>query len=227
MNNFRKLKAILWDVDGVFVDTEKLHFKAWNGALRPFGKSLTLQEYISLIGRGGKENAETICVLKKISCDQDKFRADRRTIYKELRKKGIPIFKENIEFIKNFVAEFPQIRHAVVSSEYQAEIKENLRAAGIDNFFELIVSYEDRPDFKRKPEPDLYLYALEKLGLHAEECIVFEDSMSGIKAAKTAGIICVALSNEMTIKQDLSEADFIVSPRAERSPIQILNKLGF
>ena len=188
---------------------------------------MTLEENTPLIGRGGKENARTICVMKGINCDSEKFRSERRAFYRELRKNGIPLIRENIELIKNFVSEFPQIRHAAVSSEQQVEIQENLRAAGIDNFFELVVSYEDHPDLKRKPAQDMYLYALQKLGLEAGECIAFEDSTSGIAAAKAAGLLCVALPNEMTIKQSLSAADLIIFVGAERTPTQILKKLGF
>ncbi len=227
MNDLQKIKMILWDVDGVFVDTEKLHFEAWNGALRPFGKNLTLEEYIPLIGRGGEENALTICALKGISCNQDKFRADRRATYKELRKNGIPLIGENIQFIKNFVSEFPQIRHAAVSSEQKLQIEENLRAARIDNFFEIIVSYEDDPNLKRKPEPDMYLYTLKKLGVNAEECVVFEDSASGVMAATSAKIKCVALPNEFTKNHNFATATFIIPPGENRAPAQILKKLGF
>jgi len=227
MGQSLNIKFVLWDVDGVFVDTEKLHFEAWNKMLSQFGKNLGLAEYIPLVGRDGKENAETIHVLKGISCDKEQFRADRRTIYKRLREKDIPLIKENIELVKSFVSEFPRIRHAVVSSEQKIQIGENLRAAEIDNLFELIVSYENHPDLKRKPAPDMYLYALKKLGANPEECLVFEDSASGVAAATSAKIKCVALPNEFTKNHNFSAAAFIIFPGEKRAPAQILKKLGF
>jgi beta-phosphoglucomutase-like phosphatase (HAD superfamily) len=206
----KNIKALLWDVDGVFVDTERLHFLAWQKLAITHGSSLTLEEYAPMIGRGSKENMEALCAMRHIAGDKDALNKERRGYYEAMRKEGIPVLEENIALAKEFKNQFPELLHAAVSSSSQKDIRENLGAAGLGNFFARTISYEDKPGLARKPAPDLYLYALEALGFSAVECLAFEDSANGVASARAAGVRCVALPNELTKDSNFSAADFVV-----------------
>ncbi|OGG79583.1 hypothetical protein A3A39_02470 [Candidatus Kaiserbacteria bacterium RIFCSPLOWO2_01_FULL_54_13] len=219
----RMLRYLLWDVDGILVDTEPLKFKAWQTLFTKFGKELSLEEYIPLIGHGGRENMETLLAMKGVRKTYEETRPIYRNAYIELRSRGVPIFEENVRLVREFKEKFPEIVHAVVSSEKKTTIRENLRTAGFDeNFFAAVISYEDNPEMKRKPAPDMYLYALEKISAAPTECIAFEDTTSGIAAAADAGLFTVALPNKLTEAQDLLRAQLIILLGAPRKPTDIV-----
>jgi beta-phosphoglucomutase-like phosphatase (HAD superfamily) len=216
------LKYILWDIDGVFVDTEALHLKAWQHLVEQFGKTLTIEEYRGMAGRGSQENMKEICTLKDIPYDFESLNKIRRDYYESLRDAGIPVIQENVVFARELQKVFPDIVPVAVSSAAQKDIQENIKTAGLEGFFRKVFSFEDHPDIKRKPAPDIYLYALKDLGVAAEECLAFEDSSNGLIAAKDAGIRCIALPNDITLAQDFSRADLVI-PSDERTIVSINN----
>jgi beta-phosphoglucomutase-like phosphatase (HAD superfamily) len=219
--------VLLWDVDGVLVDTERLHFEAWQELFRArFGKALTLDEYRSCIGRGGDENMRYLLKLKGVRGDVEALRVERRRDYEELRAKGIPLITENIALVRQFREAYPEIRRVAVSSATCADIRGNLAAAGLENFFEVAVSFEDVPGMRRKPEPDIYLHALRVARVRASRCIAFEDSLSGVLSAKAAGIRCVALPNELTAGQDFRGTTLVIPPGSPRSVQGIMQMVG-
>ncbi len=217
-----KLKALLWDVDGVFVDTERLHFLAWQKLMEKFGKTLTLDEYAPMIGRGSKENMQHLCALKGIEGNPEELNKVRREFYEAFRKEGIPVLKENVLFAKEYKNKFPELKEAAVSSAARKDIEGNLKTAGLDGFFDAVISYEDKEGMARKPAPDIYLYTLQKLGVKAEECIAIEDSANGVSSANAAGIRCIALPNELTKDSGFSMAARVISWNAPRKVEDII-----
>ena len=205
-----QIKFFLWDIDGVFVDTEMLHFAAWQYLVEQFEKTLTLEEYREMAGRGSRENMEAICRLKGIANDFESLNMIRRDYYESLRAQGVPVLKDNVIFAKKIQEAFPEATPVAVSSATRKDVEDNIKTAGLDNFFYKVFSFEDHPNMKRKPAADIYIYALKDLGVAANECIAFEDSSNGVFAAKAAGLRCIALPNEITSKQDFSGADLVL-----------------
>ncbi len=221
-----QIQALLWDMDGLFIDTEELHFQSWQWLVANEGaKPLSIHEYMPCVGRPGKENIETICRMKGITGDTEPLRLRRREKYDALRIDGTPIIKENIALAKGFARLYPSLRQVLVSSSSRVDIDMNVHIVGLDNFFEMTISYEDNDGMQRKPAPDMYLYALERLKLPAEACIAFEDSESGVLSATAAGIPTVALPNRLTIQNDFSAAKLVILAGEKKSPADILNKI--
>lgn len=216
------IATLLWDVDGVFVDTERLHYEAWRFMVEQFGKTLLIEEYLPLIGQGSDENMGTICRAKGIAADRKKLQEIRKEHYRELRGRGVPIITENVALLTRFAKEFPALVHVAVSSAARAYVEENLDRAGIKGIFRRVISFEDQRGMRRKPAPDIYRYALRTLGVSAGTCLAFEDSSNGVLAARAAGVACVALPNEMTAAQDFTQADIVVRSVNERTPQEVL-----
>lgn len=202
-------KYFMWDVDGVIVDTEKIHFEAWQYLANQLGGVLTLEKYLEMAGRGSEENLKLICQFLEVPFDPA-LNKMRRDYYEKLREGGIPVIEENTALIRGIKKQFPDSIHVVVSSAIHKYIDENLHFAGLGDFFYKTFSFEDHHEIKRKPAPDLYLFALKDLGGKAVESAAFEDSSNGVAAAKDAGIRCIALPNPITLGQDLSRADLIL-----------------
>jgi beta-phosphoglucomutase-like phosphatase (HAD superfamily) len=95
------MTTLFWDVDGVFVDTEPLHFRVWQMLVRGFDKGLSLEEFLPLVGRSGQEIAETICQMKGIA-DPESFRKSRMQLYGVERGNGIPVILENVVLLRRF-----------------------------------------------------------------------------------------------------------------------------
>ncbi|MEK7139688.1 MAG: HAD family phosphatase [Patescibacteria group bacterium] len=217
-----EIKALIWDVDGVLVDTERLHWLAWRQMFTEEGKTLTLPVYQPFIGRGGGDNMRDLCAKLNVVADREALTRRRREIYRQLRQRGIPVIGENVALVRQFTRDFPALIQVVASSSRQSDIRENLAAAGLTDAFQFAVSFEDRPGLKRKPAPDLYLAAVAKIGLPAASCLAFEDTEHGVAAAKTAGVRCVALPNALTAGQDFSAADLTIAPGIARQAKEIL-----
>lgn len=220
------IKALLWDIDGVLVDTEELHFRSWNWFLSTMKVGeLTREEYLPLIGRSGRDNMQTICQMRNIAGNIDDLIKVRRSEYERLRLEGVPVIRKNVELARAFADLFLGLRFAAVSSASRTDIDSNLEAAGLVNFFEQAVSFTDRKELKRKPAPDLYLLTLEKMSLDADACIAFEDSQSGIESATNAGIRVVALPNLLTAHHDFSKARLVIAQEESIHPLNILARV--
>lgn len=223
--NLPAVQALIWDIDGIFVDTEALHFQAWQKLLADFGKTLSLEEYQPMIGRGSTENMAEMCARKGISGDHQELNLRRRAYYGEIRSHGIPVLKDNVALMREFAQQYPQLIHVAASNSIASDVTENLAAAGLTNVFRFTVSGKERPDIRRKPAPDIYHLALERLGLPANACLAFEDTESGVTAAKAAGVRCVALPDALTAGQNFSAADFVIPPNTPRQPRWIMEQI--
>lgn len=220
------IAALLWDVDGVLVDTEPLHYEAWRQLLNELGHNLTLEQYVPLAGLGGHEIMAELCTRHGIAGDQTALRRRRWEIYLERRRHGIAPIADNVALVRAFAQTNPNLRQLAVSSSTRANIRDNLALVALTDVIGQIVSYEDQPGLRRKPAPDLYLLAVERAGRPTEHCLAFEDSAAGVAAAKAASLRCVALPNAITIGQDFSPADLVIAPAAPRNPAAILRQLG-
>ena len=221
-----EIKTLIWDVDGVLVNTELLHFQGWRKLLQELGHNLTLEEYRPLIGHGGINNMAVMCKMKSISGDIDELTKRRRAIYLGLRKLGIPVIAENVALLKQFADAYPALTQIAASNSVAAEVHESLQTAGVDGLLKFVISYKDHPEWRRKPAPDLYLAAIKELGLPAANCLAFEDTESGVTAAKAAGVRVVALPGELTAGQDFSSADLVIAPGRNRGAKAIMSDIA-
>lgn len=202
------LKAVIFDMDGVLVDSEPLHYKANYLTMKEnFGIELDYEYYKQFIG-------STVAYLwNKIKEDFHitQYSADElnkindKTLEYLVRTEGYPPVKGAADFVKELKNQGYKI--AVASSSKRFKIMDNLSMLGILDCFDAIISGAEL--LRPKPFPDIFLKAAKELGVSERECLVIEDSENGVRAAAAAGIACAGFLNPSSGNQDLSVADYL------------------
>jgi len=198
------IKGAIFDLDGLLIDTEKFQRESWIEILKPFGAHVTKEEYFEYSGKTGKFIEAGIIKNHNLQTKKGALLEKKEKLLLEwLKTKKIEILPFGKEAIKFFSER--EMKVAVCSSSPRDELKLKLRRTGLSPFFKVVVS---RDDVERgKPHPDMYLLAAKEIGLKPEECIAFEDTQYGMESAKSAGMVCLAVPNELSRKQDFSRAD--------------------
>lgn len=204
------IRYIIFDMDGVLVNTEPMHFIIWKQLFNERGISLEYDLYKGCIGSTG----EYLCGLVYEAYGKD-FRGDSSimTRFREIKneviaKQGIP----RIEGVPQTVSLLSRAgyRMAVASSSPQEYIEFCLKDIAIDHYFDILFSGERVPN--PKPAPDVFLETARRLYASPQECLVIEDSHNGCLAARAAGMSCFGFKNPDSGIQDLSSADRIFYP---------------
>ncbi len=198
------IKALVFDFDGLIVDTEVPIFRAWQRIYRERGQELPLERWLTIIGTASGPFDPVIDLGKKTEAklDQQELKALEGLYYQEATA-----LQQLLPGVFDYLVAARKLglKTAVASSSTRKWVMDHLNRFGIGGHFDAIVC---REDVKRtKPFPDLYVTALQRLGVKPPEAIAFEDSSNGIHAAKAAGLFCVAVPNLLTADLDLSEAD--------------------
>lgn len=203
-----KIKAFIFDMDGVIIDSEPLHFESDRMVMREFGVELTDEELNRFVGVA---NPQMWAELKDkynidLSIDEllERQHANKLKLLEEMELETISGIDELISDLQK-----KGIAIALASSSSKEFIELVLKKLGITECFQAIVSGDDVE--KGKPEPDIFLKAAELLKVSPENCIVLEDSGHGVNAAKKAGMKCIGFINSNSGNQDLSKADKVVS----------------
>lgn len=203
------IKCILFDMDGVLINSEPVHYEIWKQIFAEQGIIIDYEHYKGCIGSTVHRLFELI--LEGYGHD---FRGstDLPARFRELKslyikEKGIPQIDRVCETIHTLKEKGYIL--AVASSSPQDYIELIIRQLGLSDCFDLLFSAERvaRP----KPAPDVFLAAAKALGMQPEECVVIEDSENGSKAAKAAGMTCFGFINPDSGNQDLSAADHLFS----------------
>ena len=178
------IKAIIFDMDGVILDSESISDITWKMAADE--KGLAVNDEILNACRGTNKN-DTMTILKKYygaDFDSEAFLERTSQFFHEIEEKdGIPLLpyaKEILEYLK------PRYRLALASSTRGPTVERQLRAAGVIDFFETRTTGEMVEH--SKPNPEIYLMACKSIGKKPEECVAIEDSLNGIRSAYAAGL---------------------------------------
>ena len=193
------IKALIFDFDGLIVDTETPHYESWRGVYTEHGVELRLDRWLLDLGTHGMfDPCADLAELTGKTIDRDAMLSDRRAHHislceQEALRPGIEAMLE-----AGAAAGFGL---AVATSSNRDWVERWLGRHGIRHRFQCVRS---RDDVERvKPAPDLFLAAAECLGVAPADCIVFEDSPNGMRAAIAAGMRCVAVPNSMTAALEL------------------------
>lgn len=183
-NKMENVKAIIFDMDGVILDSESISDITWRKAAEE--KGLSVNDEILNACRGSNKN-DTIQTLKKYygsDFDSEAFLERTSELFHEIEEKdGIPLLpyaKEILEYLK------PRYRLALASSTRGPTVERQLRAAGVIDFFETRTTGEMVEH--SKPNPEIYLMACKSIGMNPEDCVAVEDSLNGIRSAYAAGL---------------------------------------
>ena len=187
------VSAILWDNDGVLVDTERLYYQATRQVLERVGVDLTVDAYRQLFlteARGAWHLAAERGVGPQ---EIDRLRTLRNDTYRDLLLTSDVPIPGALALVKLLE---PRYRMAIVTSSHREHFDAVHHRTGLRDLVEFVITPEDYTHYKPHPEP--YLRALERLSLAAAECVAIEDSERGLASAKAAGIRCYIVHSDLT-----------------------------
>ncbi|WP_428329314.1 HAD family hydrolase [Mucilaginibacter sp.] len=201
------LKAILFDLDGTLIDSEFFHFDCWNEILAEANVKLTYNDWIkNYAGIPLPVNAQRLIEKYNITIPYDEL-VERR------EKLTLERFKTNDVALMPFVLEnlnlFTEkgLTLSLVTSSPRLDVEAVFERNGLKHFFNPIITRSEVTH--SKPDPESYNVCVEKLGLAKNKCIVFEDTLNGVKAAKAAGLVCFAIQSNTDEHHKLTIADKI------------------
>ncbi len=219
------LKAIIFDCDGVIVDSEPHHLKAFQIVLETEEITLTKEAYYEkYLALDDKGLFETLLLANNRPVDNKILKRlilKKMPIYKKLSEEKLFLYPGVVNFVKKAVGHYPL---AIASGAFRGEIKFALDQGGIRSAFPVIVSAQDVR--QGKPHPESYLTALAKLNkllpdkptIFPPECVVIEDSLHGMQSAHSAGMKCLAVTSSYPRDVLEKQADRVVDNLTEIEP---------
>jgi HAD superfamily hydrolase (TIGR01509 family) len=215
------IEAVIFDFDGVLIDSELLWTKADRRMLASHHISYSGGDRHLFTGRSQADAAEIFIKkfgmrLPRVMVIEQRL-ASLEEVYSEIEPQLMPGAEQLIKAIHQ-----EGIKLAIASGTPKRIIEAIIKRRNLADFFGAVVSSDE---VKRgKPSPDVYLYAASKINAIPEKCVVFEDAQSGALAAKSAGMFCIAVPNEHTKAQDFSMADLIIS-RLDETTLETIKNL--
>jgi len=212
-------KYLLFDNDGVLVETEKYYFEANVKALSEIDIELSFDVYMEIMARGGNswEVARKQGVSKKVI---DQQRVQRDIYYQEfISSQEIEIegVLETLELLKQ------EYKMGIITTSRRVDFDLIHNSREIVKYMDFTLCVEEYP--RSKPDPDPYLAGMKKFNASKEECLIIEDSQRGLSSAVNAKIECVVVKNEFTLTHDLSKADYKIEKITELPQLlSMLNK---
>jgi beta-phosphoglucomutase len=205
------LEGIIFDLDGVIVNTVPLHFKAWKQMFNGYGKKFSFKDYKQKVD-GIPRMSGARAILTESSQEQLNEAAAKKQEYflKLLKSEGIKVYPSTINFIE--ILRKNNLKVAVISSSKNCLFI--LEKAKLVDLFDVIITGNDIK--KGKPDPDVFLLAAEKLNLNPQNCLVFEDAVLGVEAAKNAKMKVVGIDRYFKPER-LKDADLIINDLKEIS----------
>lgn len=199
------IRGVIFDFDGVVVDSEKHWATVENPYLRQHIPDWDTADYHQLIGKSLGEVHDFLARTRNFSLSKQKFFEDYEVMAQQLygeTAEPITGISDLLDLLRD-----RGLRCAIASSSKRSWIDLALAAHNLTDYFEFIVSAHDPGVTQGKPAPDIYLRAVELLGEPIDTLIAIEDSKNGVVAAKSAGLFCLGLRNGDNDNQDLSAAD--------------------
>ena len=192
------IKALIFDFDGLILDTETPDFLVWQSIYMEHGHELPAHEWSKTVGGYGISNfdaAEHLTHLTQGQLDAVSLRA-RHRVESTAAIAASPILPGVVNIVRE--AKELGLKLAIASSSSHAWVDTHAKRLGVFDYFDKVICADDVPPGRTKPNPDLFLMALDQLKVQNSEAIVFEDSPNGVKAAQSAGIFVVVVTNPTT-----------------------------
>ncbi|CDG82833.1 HAD family hydrolase [Janthinobacterium agaricidamnosum] len=207
----KKIKGVLWDNDGVLVDTERLFYEANRQLLREHAVDLTEKQYFDWFL---DENYGAWHLLRAKGYGDERIqllRIERRRRFSALLRQAQHVAIRDMEqLLSHFWRRIPM---AVVTSAHGEHFRQSHATCALQGYFDFVLTREMYAN--SKPAPDGYLMGLQRFGLHPDECIAVEDSPRGLRAANAAGLECIVVRNSMNRHYAFDHAFCVVDSVAE------------
>jgi beta-phosphoglucomutase len=181
--------AAIWDVDGTLVDTAELHFQAWLELCRQVGRPFNRSEFAATFGRRNPEIIRQLFGTKYDDAEIAELGHRKEDLYREEAAKGVdllPGVRSLLERLRDH-----GFKQAIGSSAPRHNLELILRLTHTESFFEAVVAMEDT--HRGKPDPEVFVVAARRLGVEPRKCLVLEDAVAGVEAAKAGGMKCIAV----------------------------------
>jgi HAD superfamily hydrolase (TIGR01509 family) len=209
------LQSLIFDFDGLILDTETPEVDVWQAIFREHGHELPVDEWMKTVGGYGISTYDAAAHLSSLTgLDPAPLRVRYRAESDEI------IHAKPVQpGVMNILDEARRrgLRLAVASSSPHAWVDSHLARLGLAARFDKVICSEDVAPGRTKPNPDIFLKALEQLQVGKDAAVIFEDSPNGVKAARAAGVFVVAVPNPLTARMGVTGADWTVNSLAELS----------
>jgi HAD superfamily hydrolase (TIGR01509 family) len=216
------IRAIVFDFDGLILDTEEPVYRSWLEVYKAHGEELPFERWVQIVGSTTTGFHPQHHLEERLGRPLPKEVLDRRVDRRTelvLAQLVLPGVVQRIEEARD-----RGLKLGVASSSTREWVQGHLARLGLLERFDCLRCRDDVVN--AKPEPDLYIAVLDCLGVTGAEAIAIEDSPNGVAAAKRAGMRCVAIPNAITAGLDLSQADVVLTSLAEVTLAQLLDRLA-
>lgn len=202
------IKTVIFDMDGVIVDTEPVHYYSFRQHFRELDIEVSDELYATFTGNSTRNVYQRLKEQFGLEEEVEKLIDIKRSIFNDAFDKKEDLFL--LDGVENLIRLLHEngMQLVLASSSAKVTIERIFSRFKLHRYFSHIVSGEDFP--KSKPHPAIFEHAAKLSGNLKSECIVIEDSTNGIRAAKAAGIYCIAYDSEHSKFQDLSEANEVI-----------------
>ncbi len=199
--------GVVFDLDGLLVDSERVQAMAFNAVLAPYGIELSDDDFAMFVGYSTAQNFNDLAGRhSKLAPHVQEILAAKDRAYAELVETHMKPMPGAVELVRMLHAS--QVSMAVASSSYRVDVEACLCLVGLSNLLPTLSPGDEVA--RTKPAPDVYLRAVQLLGIPAASCVALEDAEAGVRAAKTAGLKCIAVPNRYTLRHDFSAADLVL-----------------
>jgi len=203
----QKLKAVLFDLDGTLIDSEYFHYQCWMEILANFGLSMTYEDWVkTYAGHPLPTNCRNIKEAFKLDTPLEELIEWRERLSREgFASKDINLMSYAAEALDFFKSRGMKI--ALVTASPRDNVRLIFGRNGLGHYFDAMITRSDVEI--SKPDPETYLKAIAALQVEKEDCLAFEDTLNGLRAAKAAGVTCYAVQHDESQHGVLSIADKI------------------
>jgi len=214
--------VVVFDLDGVLWDGEPIYHEAFNIVLAPYGCLVTVEDYSHIIGHSVESAWDWVLRHFQLREPPERFHRE----YDEVVLRLLARPADPLPGVRDLLAELRRRRLpvGVASASLRQWVDATLRGLGLDGAFDAVVSASEVQH--AKPAPDLYLTAARQLGVEPERCLAFEDTQTGITAAKAAGMFAVQVRAASTALPPLPQADLVIEKYSEFDLSLLASKRG-
>jgi HAD superfamily hydrolase (TIGR01509 family) len=220
-----QIKALIFDFDGLILDTETPDYQTWQSIYREHGFELPDEEWGKIVGGWGLSTFDAAAHLSLLS----QGRLDSVSLRDRHRSEAFalmlsqPILPGVVDTLRE--AKQLGLKLAIASSSPHSWVDTHAKRLRIFDYFDKIICEDEVGIGRTKPNPDLFLMALKQLQVQKNEAVVFEDSPNGVKAAKSAGIFVVAVPNPVTSLLSMENANLTLTSLIDLSLHELLNNV--
>ena len=219
-------RAVIWDMDGTLVDTAELHFEAWREVSRELGRDFTRADFAATFGRRNPEIMEYLFPHRFTAAEVAAIGERKEQLYRSAAERlGVTLLPGVHALLQGLHEQ--GVAQAIGSSAPRANLDLILRLTGVKRYLSVLVGMEDTT--RGKPDPQVFLTAAAHLAVRPARCVVIEDAVAGVEAAKAGGMKCIAVrfvGHHSADKLAQAGADRVVASLEEVSTAEVLGMIS-